>query len=334
MASMQTRRPAAFRLDDDSLVFPETSEDDAFLLEEIDTVGNLPVVSTPVKPRRSPLKVLFWASLGSLVSLGIGLAIANLIEDLFARYAWLGWVGAALAAVFVLTCAVLLAREALALRRLAKIDELRAQADAVLVSDSRTDGLRVVDDLLSFYASRPATARGRAALDRERREIIDGADLVRLAERELMPLLDAEAQRTVAAAAKRVSLVTAVAPRAILDVAVVAAVAVRLIRQIASVYGGRPGTFGFLRLLRHVLTHLALTGGMAAGEGMLDQLVGHGIAAKVSARLGEGVINGVLTARIGLAAIAVCRPLPFAAQRQPTLRDVAGGLFERKAAKE
>jgi putative membrane protein len=149
-----------------------------------------------------------------------------------------------------------------------------------------------------------------------------------------MPLLDAEAQRTVAAAAKRVSLVTAVAPRAILDIAVVAAVAVRLIRQIATVYGGRPGTFGFLRLLRHVLTHLALTGGMAAGEGMLDQIVVHGIAAKVSARLGEGVINGVLTARIGLAAITVCRPLPFAAQRQPTLRDVAGGLFERKAAKE
>ncbi len=58
--------------------------------------------------------------------------------------------------------------------------------------------------------------------------------------------------------------------------------------------------------------------------------MGQGLAAKLSARLGEGVINGILTARIGLAAIAVCRPLPFAARKAPTLREVAGGLFSKK----
>lgn len=142
-----------------------------------------------------------------------------------------------------------------------------------------------------------------------------------------MTPLDAAAQRLVSTAAKRVSVVTAIAPRAVLDVAVVAAVSVSMIRQIAGVYGGRPGTFGFLRLLRHVLSHLAVTGGMAAGEGLLEQLVGHGVAARISARLGEGVINGILTARVGLAAIAVCRPLPFAGRKAPTVRDVAGGLF-------
>jgi putative membrane protein len=79
------------------------------------------------------------------------------------------------------------------------------------------------------------------------------------------------------------------------------------------------------------LTHLAVTGGMAAGEGFIDQIVGHGVAAKLSARLGEGIINGILTARIGLATIAVCRPLPFAARPAPTLREVAGGLFDKSA---
>jgi putative membrane protein len=118
-------------------------------------------------------------------------------------------------------------------------------------------------------------------------------------------------------------------PRAVLDLAVVAAVGVRLIRGVAEIYGGRPGTFGFLRLLRHVLGHLAITGGMAAGQGLVEGLVGHGIAARLSARLGEGVINGVLTARVGLAAIAVCRPLPFAAVKAPTVRDVAGSLLDR-----
>ena len=49
----------------------------------------------------------------------------------------------------------------------------------------------------------------------------------------------------------------------------------------------------------------------------------------MSARLGEGVLNGLLTARLGLAAIEVTRPLPFAALPPPTLTDVAGNLLRR-----
>jgi putative membrane protein len=44
-------------------------------------------------------------------------------------------------------------------------------------------------------------------------------------------------------------------------------------------------------------------------------------------RLGEGVLNGLLTARLGLAAIEVIRPLPFAALPAPSLTDVAGNLL-------
>jgi putative membrane protein len=84
-----------------------------------------------------------------------------------------------------------------------------------------------------------------------------------------------------------------------------------------------------MRLMREVITHLVLTGGMAASDSLIQQLLGHGLAAKVSARLGEGVLNGLLTARLGLAAIAVTRPLPFAALPAPTLTDVAGHLLRR-----
>ena len=49
------------------------------------------------------------------------------------------------------------------------------------------------------------------------------------------------------------------------------------------------------------------------------------------AKLGEGVLNGLLTARLGLAAIDVVRPLPFTALARPTMTDVAGGIIRRKA---
>jgi putative membrane protein len=77
-----------------------------------------------------------------------------------------------------------------------------------------------------------------------------------------------------------------------------------------------------LRLLRHVISHLVLTGGLATSDSLIQQLLGHGIAAKLSARLGEGLLNGLLTARLGLATIDVVRPLPFAALPRPTLSDL------------
>ena len=92
----------------------------------------------------------------------------------------------------------------------------------------------------------------------------------------------------------------------------------------------RPGTLGMISLLRHVITHLAITGGMAAGDTLLQQMLGHGIAAKLSQRLGEGVLNGLLTARLGLAAIDVTRPLPFTALPRPALTDLASDLLRKR----
>ena len=69
---------------------------------------------------------------------------------------------------------------------------------------------------------------------------------MRLAERELMGPLDAEARRLVVAAAKRVSVVTAISPRAAVDMLFVLINALALIRRLAVLYGGRPGTLGVL----------------------------------------------------------------------------------------
>ncbi|HBT70117.1 MAG TPA: TIGR01620 family protein, partial [Agrobacterium sp.] len=54
--------------------------------------------------------------------------------------------------------------------------------------------------------------------------------------------------------------------------------------------------------------------------------LGHGLASKLSARLGEGVINGLMTARIGIAAMDLCRPLPFRAVKRPGIGDFMSDL--------
>ena len=127
-------------------------------------------------------------------------------------------------------------------------------------------------------------------------------------------------------AAKRVSVVTAVSPRALVDIAYVIFESGRLIRRLSELYGGRPGTLGFFRLARSVLAHLAVTGAIAAGDDFVHQIVGQGLAARLSAKLGEGVVNGMMTARIGVAAMETTRPLPFFALKRPGMGDFLSAL--------
>ncbi len=265
-------------------------------------------------------KLAWWAG-GLLVTMALGLAAEALVRGLFEANPWLGWVGIAVLAVFVAAVIALAARELLALRRLRVLDRLRTQAAAVLVSDKRAEGAAVLAELHRLYVGRPDLAAARQALDRDARDLFDGSEMVKLAERALMTPLDARARALTAGAARRVALVTAVSPRALVDIAFVAWESFRLAGAVARLYGARPGFFGSLRLIGAVLSHLAITGGLALTDGVVEQLVGQGLAARLSQRLGEGLVNGLMTVRVGIAAMRVVRPLPYGVARPPQVKD-------------
>ena len=102
----------------------------------------------------------------------------------------------------------------------------------------------------------------------------------------------------------------------------------RLLRGLAALYGGRPGFLGSLRLARLVLAHIIATGGIALTDDLLGQFLGQDILRRLSRRLGEGAFNGALTARIGVAAIEVIRPLPYLAAKPPRVRDILGEVLQ------
>jgi len=338
--SPTSRKPAAFRLDDPNVVVAEPLSADLAAAAE---ARRAPVVVTPLPEATSlpdpgpwrresrsriSFSVMFWAATGGLLALGLGLAAVGLVEDLFARAAWLGWLGSSLAGLALTALGAMAVRETVGFVRLRTVEHLQTSAAAAIQTDDRAAAEVVVRHLLTLVRREPRLAHSRVVLRSHLDEIIDGADLLRLAERELMAPLDAEARRCVAAAAKRVSVVTAVSPRAAVDMIFVLVTALALVRRLADLYGGRPGTLGLIRLVRHVIAHLAITGGVAASDSLLQQILGHGVAAKLSARLGEGVLNGLLTARLGLAAIEVARPLPFVALPPPVLGDLVADVIK------
>ena len=340
--SERPRKPATFKLGDPGVVVMDADEagrparGTVRITPEADP-ALLPVpVEAPFVPVRRGFRWggVFWTAVGGLVLLGVGLSVVRLIEDLFARSEGLGYLGLGFALAAALALTVVTVREALGLARLATIEHLHRRAAEVLLSDDRDASRAIVQELTKLAHQNPHLARARAALAGHAGDIIDGADMIRLAERELMTPLDQQARLLVSSAAQRVSFVTAVCPRALVDVLFVFAASLRLIRQLARLYGGRPGALGMIALMRHVIAHVAITGGMAASDSLIQQVLGHGIAAKLSQRLGEGVLNGLLTARLGLAAIDVTRPLPFTALPRPALADLAKDLLRKRESEE
>ena len=327
------RRPRAFRVDaPDVVVAPDGASTRLGTRTVIVPAAEVPFEPTPeisLPPERKPLvawRAVFLAGVGGLLSLALGLAVDRLIEDLWARAPWLGWVGIGCLTLALLALLAIVVREMIGLRRLVHVADLRDRVAAAVAADDRRATPRIVDELDRLYADRPDRASARKALSLHRAEVVDGRDLLALTERELLVPLDATARKLVLDAAKRVSVVTAISPRAVVDVLYVAFENLRLMRALANLYGGRPGNLGFLKLVGRVFTHLGVTGGMALGDTLVSQLVGQGLAARLSAKLGEGVVNGLLTARLGLAALEVVRPMPWIAAPRPTFSDMMGEL--------
>jgi putative membrane protein len=341
-------RPRAFRLDGDETVTPKAKpevveqEVDVFA-EAADLVDDAVAGEAAASDARAKGVLerylfstggAFLSALTGLLSLAISVWVWKLVEDLFSHSTILGYVGLVLAAIAGVATLIFIAKEIRSIllqNRIAKLHEALARAREA--NDAKAAKGRVLE-LCAIYESRPDMARSRALVADYAKQIIDGKDLVDLAERNLVAPLDAQASREIAAAAKRVSVVVAVSPRAVLDVVFVGAQAIMLMRRIAEIYGGRPGILGFFKLARSVGAHLAITGTVAVGDSLLQQVLGHGIASRVSAKLGEGVLNGLLTARVGLSAMAVCRPTAFVTQKQPGVKDVAPFLFGDKKAKQ
>lgn len=314
------RQPRAFTRDEIETVPHEVEA----RLETL-TDGNLPDL-----PELAPQKAyrrMGWlartglAAAGILISLALGLWVDQLLRDLFDRFPALGWIGLAAAALAGIAVLALALRELLALRRLRVLDGLRRAASEAIETDNPDRGRAVLSELSGLYHARPDLANARNVLAENTQDLFDGSAIVHHAERVLMSPLDGRARALTATAARRVAVVTAISPRALVDIGFVVYESFRLAGAISRLYGARPGFLGSIGLTRAILSHLAVTGGVALGDSVAQQLVGHGLAARLSARLGEGLVNGLMTVRVGIAAMRVVRPLPFDALKAPTVAD-------------
>ncbi|VTN08450.1 Domain of uncharacterised function (DUF697) [Raoultella terrigena] len=137
----------------------------------------------------------------------------------------------------------------------------------------------------------------------------------------VQPVLDAQARREISRSAAESTLMIAVSPLALVDMAFIAWRNLRLINRIATLYGIELGYYSRLRLFRLVLLNIAFAGASELVREVGMDWMSQDLAARLSARAAQGIGAGLLTARLGIKAMELCRPLPWIADDKPRLGD-------------
>lgn len=257
-----------------------------------------PLLQDPPPPR-SPAGL---ALLGAAV-LAVGLAAlsaGNFVADQFSRAAWLGWMTLGVTAVGFGLVGAGLWRELRALLALRRVDRLRA--------DLRSgDAARVADAALAWAAIAP----GGPALVPALRAVNDpDAMLALLRTGPGRALRDAAERQGRMAAVQTVAGIAAM-PSPALDVLLVGWRGVRLIRQVATLYGVRPGVLGTFALLRRTASSATLVGAtQLAANSAAHAVLSHPLLVHVAGEMaGAGVAARRMTV-LARAAAAACDPVP------------------------
>jgi putative membrane protein len=282
--------------------------------------------SAPVTPSRSPIAAAA-TGIGILVAAVVGIDLIQFVDDAFTHGTILGVAAAAAVAAGCGGAGYWLATELRGLLRLRSVERLRRLIPAAVSSELK----REIDVAAAIVERDPllgeAVGRYRAALEPHH----TGRDALELFSRFVLAPADQLAEAAIRRAATQAFAINAISPTALLDTLLFAARAMRLIREIAEIYGQRPGLAGTVHLLRRLVSGAGLVGAVDLVGGVLVQQLGGAVFERLSASAAESAYAAQKMARLGILAMALCRPVDFQPGEVPSLRRLVSGLLLRSA---
>lgn len=227
--------------------------------------------------------------------------------------------------------------------KLKAADRFRVNVARLRGSTSRGEGLAIVNAIAPSLRANEASRAGLVRLQEILRSSHSDSDVITLFAREVLDPLDRQAAARVSRAARDTAIGVAASPVAMLDAVIGIARSLRMIREIATIYGLRPGTFGTIRLMRRVLLDGASFATADLASDAWTEIIGSlggRVTGIVSGKLGEGVFAAVRITRLGLITMQACRPVPFAdeqrlgALRRELIANVFTGLIPGRRREE
>ncbi|WP_312386943.1 YcjF family protein [Atlantibacter hermannii] len=267
------------------------------------------VVEAALRPKRSLWRRMVSAGLAlfgvSVVAQGVQWTAAA-----WQHQDWIALGGLAAGGLIVAAGVGALATEWRHLHRLRERATEREEARELMTSHGMGKGRAFCEKLArqaGLDQGHPALQRWYAAIH----ETHNDREIVELYAHIVQPVLDSQARREISRSAAESTLMIAVSPLALVDMAFIAWRNLRLINRIAALYGIELGYFSRIRLFRLVLLNIAFAGASEMVREIGMDWMSQDIAARVSSRVAQGIGAGLLTARLGIKAMELCRPLPW-----------------------
>ncbi|MBP3747977.1 MAG: DUF697 domain-containing protein [Ruminobacter sp.] len=135
------------------------------------------------------------------------------------------------------------------------------------------------------------------------------ADVFQLYEYQVLRDMDERAKKVIVKRSRENGVIVALSPVAWLDMFLTLARSLRMIREISEIYGLRAGVWGRMQLYRRVARNLILIGMTDLATDAAVDVIGAGVAGKLSASLGQGVAAGIYSTRLGYMTVKAVRPL-------------------------
>jgi len=141
-------------------------------------------------------------------------------------------------------------------------------------------------------------------------------------QRVLQPI-DQQAQAIVAQRAGETALMVVFSPFPLLSTVLTLWRNLKMMRDIAHLYGGHPSFIASMNLSMMVIQNLIYAGVSEVIANSIARLFDKSLSSILAGQMSQGIGSAIISARIGLKTIELCRPMPFAEDEQPKLKHIA-----------
>jgi putative membrane protein len=294
----------------------------------------VPVASEASAAPRLPRRLLspFAVAASGLAILAVGVAgidLVQFVDGAFAHGTAVGVLAAVAVAAGAGGAGYWLTAELRGLLRLRSAERLRRLIPSALASELKQEIAAAAAILGRDPLLREAVARYHSVLEAHH----TGRDALDLFSRFVLAPADRLAQTAIRRAAAQAFAINAVSPTVLLDTLLFAARATRLIREIAEIYGQRPGLAGTVHLMRRLVGGAGLVGAVDVVGGVVAQQLGGAVLERLSASTAESAYAAQKMARLGILAMALCRPIEFRPGEAPSLTRLVSGVLKPAANK-
>jgi len=165
--------------------------------------------------------------------------------------------------------------------------------------------------------------------EQQRKTEFTDAELLQLFDLTVLTKVDQAADLQIRQAAMQTGVAVALSPFALADMLLVLWRGTLMLREMSVLYGAPVGRLRSFSMMKQFVKTVFFTGAAEIAVDVGADLVGAELSGRLSARLGQGVLAGVMIARLGRFAQQQLRPLPAAIGDRSLVKQVISDLLKR-----